>query len=285
MEIMTIRQHNRPEAALLISDRVYPLSAVNECCMTEWPITIDGILKDGQMAELARWYTDQAACIWEGIPSETIEHAEPGALFEKPVTIWGIGFNYQPQDEPMPTGRARHPVSFVKPWNTVTSASGPILIPKGSKSTTGEGEIACVIGRPGKNLTAQEAGQIIAGYTAALDMTESGIHREHPRFLARAKSFDTFCSIGTVLQSADAFYTEEITVQTLLNGEVVAENHTSRMLMSIPEIVAYFSQNTTLSSGDIILTGTPGPVNIRPGDTLGVHIDGLRPLIKPVSDG
>ncbi|WP_232970506.1 fumarylacetoacetate hydrolase family protein [Salisediminibacterium selenitireducens] len=274
---MTIRHNNRQESAIITANRVYPLQAINECCMTDWPLTIDRILKEERMTELTRWYADQTARIWEGIPSEDLEHIETGSLFESPATIWGIGFNYQPTGEPMPAERANHPVSFVKPWNTVTPVNGPILVPNGSESTTGEGEIACIIGKPGKNLTVQEARHCIAGYTAALDMTESGIHKEHPRFLARAKSFDTFCAIGPTLTSADSFYTEDITVQTILNGEVSAENHTGRMLMNIPEIVAYFSQGTTLNPGDIILTGTPGPVKIRPGDTLAVHVDGLRP--------
>ncbi|AOM84045.1 fumarylacetoacetate hydrolase family protein [Salisediminibacterium beveridgei] len=282
MELTMIEKDNQPMAAIIRENQVYTINSINRFCETGWPLVIQDIIENRVIDLLSDWYENTPSGIWESIPSIPFEFVNPADLFQSPRGIWGIGFNYQPEDDSMPKEIPDHPVSFVKPWNTICSVNQSIAIPAHSQETNGEGEIALIIGKKCKNVSLTDAMSFIAGYTTALDMTEAAIHRENPRFLARAKSFDTFCALGTTLQTAHSFSPVNRTIQTKLNNRIISENTTERMLMNFEEIVHYFSKETTLYPGDVILTGTPGPVRIRDGDTLTAEVDGLRTLTKIV---
>lgn len=282
MEIITIISNHKQNAAIVKDNRVYSLKAINSGCQTAWPLTLETILQAERFEELLHWYNEAPEDVWEKISSETFETVKTGDLIHERISIWGIGFNYQPIDQPMPEEKPAHPVSFVKPWNTLAAKNDSILLPKHSATTTGEGEIALIIKKRCRNVRKADALSCIAGFTTALDMTEADIHSQNPRFLARAKSFDTFCALGSTLLSTDRFQTEDRTIRTVLNGKTISENRTDRMLMDIQDIVAYFSKETTLYPGDVILTGTPGPVKLEDGDTLSAEVTGLRPLVKTI---
>lgn len=279
---MMINHKHAPVAAVLKEDLLYPLTAINTATDSDWPVTIDDLLRQQLFDSFTAWYQTCEDDVWETISSLPREEAVPLNLLLERGVIWGIGFNYQPEHEAMPDEAARHPVSFIKPWSTLSAPFEPITLPPISTKTTGEAEIAVVIKKTCRQLAPGDVMDCIAGYTAALDMTEAAIHAENPRFLARAKSFDTYLALGTVLQTPDECTMDHVRLRTIHNGETVHENHTGRMLMTIADIIAYFSQGTTLHPGDVVLTGTPGPAVLRDGDTIRAEIDGLYPLVKTV---
>ena len=124
---------------------------------------------------------------------------------------------------------------------------------------------------------------VVAGLTTVLDMTAEDILQKNPRYLTRAKSFNTFFSFGPELVTLDEV--EEIgglQVATVLNGEVRRENLVSNMTYGPWELVSFHSQVMTLVPGDVISTGTPGAMVLRDGDVVECRITGFEPLSNPV---
>jgi 2-keto-4-pentenoate hydratase/2-oxohepta-3-ene-1,7-dioic acid hydratase in catechol pathway len=144
-----------------------------------------------------------------------------------------------------------------------------------------------VIGRRCKYVTRAEAFHVIAGFMPAIDITAEDILRRNPRFLTRAKSFDTFLSLGPYLVTREEFADPEdvrrIEVSTLLNGEPVRSNVGTNMRHDVYDLIAFHSRVMTWEPGDVLLTGTPGAVVIRPGDRVGASVAGVGELENPVT--
>lgn len=215
-------------------------------------------------------------------PAE-IAYAAP---YRHPPKIWGIGLNYQEHaadlDEVSPE---EEPASFMKPATTIIDPAETIILPRQSNRVTGEAELGVIIGRRCKDVPLDQAQGVIFGYTTIIDMTAEDILRRNPRFLTRSKSFDTFFSFGPIVVTPDEIGdVTGLTVQTIRNGEIAAENVVRHMMFPPFELVAFHSQVMTLEPGDIISTGTPGAVHIRHGDEIMCRIAGLGSLQNPVID-
>ena len=279
MRLATIRYGGSEEAALILPGGVLPLRALG----TGWPEDLFSLLESGGFHELWEWSRsgepgDQAD---EVIPFEEIEY---GPLYRMPRKIWGIGLNYAEHagdlDEAAP---AEEPASFMRPDTTIIGPGGEIKLPRQSERVTGEAELGIIIGREAKHVTEEEAPSVVAGFTTVLDMTAEDILRKNPRYLTRAKSFDTFFGFGPQLVTPDEVgEIEALEVSTVLNGEPRRTNSVSNMTFSPWSLVAFHSEVMTLLPGDIISTGTPGAVVLQDGDTLGCWISGFEPLYNPV---
>lgn len=148
---------------------------------------------------------------------------------------------------------------------------------------TAEAELAVVIGRTAKDISEDEAPSVVAGFTTVLDMTAEDILRKNPRYLTRAKSFDTFFSFGPELVTTDEVGdVGALEVSTVLNGEVRRSNTVSNMTFPPYWLVAFHSRVMRLLPGDVISTGTPRAVVVREGDVAECRIAGFRPLANPV---
>jgi 2-keto-4-pentenoate hydratase/2-oxohepta-3-ene-1,7-dioic acid hydratase in catechol pathway len=124
---------------------------------------------------------------------------------------------------------------------------------------------------------------VIAGFTTVLDMTAEDILRRNPRYLTRAKSFDTFFSFGPHLVTLDDVgEIGSLEVATVLNGAARRSNVISNMVFSPWFLVSFHSRVMTLLPGDVISTGTPGAVEIRDGDVAKCRITSFEPLSNPV---
>ena len=116
-------------------------------------------------------------------------------------------------------------------------------------------------------------------------MTAEDILRQNPRYLTLSKSFDTFFSLGPELVTPDEIGdTAALTVATIHNGNVHAQNTVAHMTFSPARLLSFHSAVMTLLPGDIISTGTPGAAVIAHGDTVECRIDGFAPLVNPVVD-
>ena len=178
---------------------------------------------------------------------------------------------------------SEEPASFMRPDTTIVGSSEEIRLPEQAERVTGEAELGLIIGREARNLSEEKAPSVVAGLTTILDMTAEDILRKNPRYLTRAKSFDTFFSFGPQLVTPDEVgELRNLTVATVLNGEARRENLVSNMTFSPWFLVSFHSKVMTLLPGDVISTGTPGAVEIRDGDVLSCHIDGFEPLSNPV---
>jgi 2-keto-4-pentenoate hydratase/2-oxohepta-3-ene-1,7-dioic acid hydratase in catechol pathway len=177
------------------------------------------------------------------------------------------------------------PVGFLKPDTSLIGPGDAIMLPVQSELVTAEAELAIIIGKKCKNISEAEAPSAVAGFTTTLDITAADIHAKNQRFLTRSKSFDTFFGFGSHLLTVDEIPDVlSLTVQTCLNGEVIHQNIISNMRFRPWYAVSFHSQVMTLLPGDIILTGTPGPVVIRNGDRVECRINGFEPIMNIVTE-
>ncbi len=174
------------------------------------------------------------------------------------------------------------PVLFSKALSSVNGPFDPIRIPAGLKEIDGEVELAAIIGRAiGPGAPGNAAG-VIAGYTVLNDVTDRAAQREDGQWF-RSKSADTFCPIGPFLITADEADIASLRLYSMLNGKILQDGNTSRMLFRLPQIIACISRSMTLRPGDIISTGTPAGVGsarrppryLKEGDRLETVVEGV----------
>jgi len=249
-------------------------------------IDVFSLLESGHFYELLDLWNGLSPVEVEQLSGRAIprERVSYGPLYRRPRKIWGIGLNYAEHagdlsEKPPADG----PASFMKPDTTIIGPDDEIRLPHQSERVTGEAELGIVIGREAKDVPVESAPLVVAGLTTVLDMTAEDILKKNPRYLTRAKSFDTFFSFGPELVTLDEV--EEIgglQVATVLNGEVRRENLVSNMTYGPWELVSFHSQVLTLVPGDVISTGTPGAMVLRDGDVAECRITGFEPLSNPV---
>ncbi|KAF5579137.1 5-carboxymethyl-2-hydroxymuconate isomerase [Fusarium pseudocircinatum] len=233
--------------------------------------------------------------IFDAKPTGKIVHVKSllGPLTPGDVPIIRcVGLNYA-KHIVKETGRTPppHPSIFIKPSRSITGWNDDIPIPKIAQKDQldYEGELAIVIGREGKDISAEDALSYVAGYTVANDVSARTWQRD-PKFAGEvpqwcfSKGFDSFAPLGPVLVSPSVLGTAgDLTLQTKVNGEVRQEADTSDLVFDVKRIIAFVSQGTTLEKGSVILTGTPGgvalgmkpPIWLKDGDIVQVSISGI----------
>lgn len=211
----------------------------------------------------------------------------------EPVNILCLGLNYGKHARETKIEKPESPVLFVKTSNTVIGHGAPILLPTaGPDQVDYEAELAVVIGRQAKNITAAQAFEYILGYTCANDVSARDwqIHKQKKQW-ARGKSFDTFCPLGPCLVTKeDLPDPDNLSIRLLLNGTIMQDATTADMIFDVASIVSDLSRSMTLKPGTVILTGTPEgvgftrepPVFLREGDRVTVSIERIGDLSNPV---
>jgi 2-keto-4-pentenoate hydratase/2-oxohepta-3-ene-1,7-dioic acid hydratase in catechol pathway len=197
--------------------------------------------------------------------------------------VVAIGKNYAAHAREMGGEPPDEPVIFLKPSTSISGPVDAIVRPtRLSQRIDFEGELAVVIGRPGRDVPQERAAEFIFGYTCANDVTARDLQARDGQW-ARAKGFDTFCPLGpwieTELDPAD------LELSTAVNGEVRQRSRTSLLLHGVAELVSYVSAVMTLLPGDVLLTGTPEGVGpLESGDQVAVTIEGIGTLSNRVVD-
>jgi 2-keto-4-pentenoate hydratase/2-oxohepta-3-ene-1,7-dioic acid hydratase in catechol pathway len=215
-----------------------------------------------------------------------------------PVQPWAIlciGLNYRKHAEETGAKIPAYPVVFVKLPGALQNPGDPIVLPRHLRSdkVDYECELAVVIGRRCRNVSAAAALDHVLGYTCGNDVSArdwQAPERGGGQW-CRAKSFDTFCPLGPCLVTRDEIPDpQRLGLRTRLNGAVMQEGNTDDMLFPVAELIAFVSGSTTLEAGTVILTGTPPgvgvarkpPVFLKPGDEVIVEIDRIGRLTNPV---
>ncbi len=283
MRLATINLENREAAAIVAPGGVAPLVRIGASEGAGFGTDLLSLLESGQFHDLHGWYEYKGR---EHLADDamSLDQADYAPLFRRPRKIWGIGLNYAEHagdlDEAAPSDE---PASFMRPDTSIIGLGEEIVLPEQSERVTAEAELGLIIGRETKNVSVEEAPSVVAGFTTILDMTAEDILRRNPRYLTRAKSFDTFFSFGPHLVTPDEIQElRNLEVATVLNGEARRHNTVSNMTFSPWELVSFHSKVMTLLPGDIISTGTPGAVEITDGDMVECRIDGFETLSNPV---
>ncbi|CAB3391548.1 fumarylacetoacetate hydrolase family protein [Kyrpidia spormannii] len=284
MRLVTVCNSNGEELAVRLNNRVLPVRAVNALLSTDYPAEMRMLLESGRLPDLV---TDihrlQEQVGWVEA-STALSDCRLGPLYRHPRKIWGIGLNYREHAGDLgATPPMEEPASFMKADTTIIGPGDEILLPSQSDRVTAEAEIAVVIGRRCRDIAPEEAPSVVAGFVPVLDMTAEDILQKNPRFLTRAKNFDTFFSFGPELVTVDEV--EDLAglkVGTYLNSRLHRENVVANMIFDSWFLVSFHSRVMTFEPGDILSTGTPGAAIIRPGDQVECRITGFLPLVNPV---
>ncbi|MFZ3305729.1 MAG: fumarylacetoacetate hydrolase family protein [Mycobacterium sp.] len=172
------------------------------------------------------------------------------------------------------------PVIFLKPNTAIIGPNVPIRLPANASPVHFEGELAAVVSRACKDVTAGQAADSILGYTIANDVSARDQQQADGQW-TRAKGHDTFCPVGPwIVTDVDP---ADLALRTEVNGEVKQDSRTSLMIHDVGSIVEWVSAVMTLLPGDLILTGTPAGVGpIEDGDTVSITITDIGTLSNPV---
>lgn len=282
MLFCSVWNDKRAQGAILLAERVVTFSDLNKQIGTKFPEDLLGMISDQNAMAILRKHLRRVVRSGDQLGKGIAEsHFSPPFL--NPPKIIGIGLNYAAHAADFGEFLPSEPASFMKPRTTIIGPGDQIVLPEASGRVTAEAELGVAIGKRCKHLGDEEADEAIFGYVPVLDMTAEDILRKNPRFLTRAKSFDTFFSFGPVIVTPDEVKNlSDLTVSTVLNGRVIRSNKVGNMIFSPSQLIAFHSQVMTFEPGDIIAAGTPGAVVIHDGDVVECRIDGFPALTNPV---
>ena len=202
----------------------------------------------------------------------------------EPTKIVAVHLNYDSRTKEFMTRLPPAPTYFHKPTTALNSHRGAIVRPAGCKWLNYEGEIAIVIGRTCRNVSPQEAGDYIAGYSVANDYGLHDFRDTDAGSMLRVKGSDTLCPVGPGLVTDWDFRGKQI--RTLVNGEVKQDGNTDEMEWDMHYLVADIARTITLLPGDMLLSGTPANSRpVQPGDVVEVEVEGLGRLTNHIVEG
>ena len=182
------------------------------------------------------------------------------------------------------------PIIFSKVPETVVPSGTPIVIDaKVSAAVDYEAELAVIIGKRGRGISAQDAFDHVWGYTIINDVTARDLQARYSQWLV-GKSQDTFCPMGPVAVTREEIDIADTPIACYVNGELRQSSNTGLLIFDIPTIIETLSAGITLQPGDVIATGTPAGVGIgynppkylKAGDVVRIEIGGIGVLENEV---
>ncbi len=198
--------------------------------------------------------------------------------------VLAIGLNYS--DHATETGKSIpvEPLVFSKAVNCLSGPNDPLILPKDSKCTDYEIELAVIIGSRAKYVDKKEALNYVAGFAVMNDYSEREFQIERGGQWIKGKSFDGFGPLGPWLVTKDEIPDpQNLNLWCKVNGKKRQESNTCNMVFDVSTIISNISKYMTLLPGDVITTGTPSgvglghkpPVYLKAGDIVELGIESL----------
>jgi len=238
------------------------------------------ILLDGNPTKVVAHDGDLVAADGRRVAADDAVHLAP----VQPTKIICVHLNYRSRVEEFMAKLPPAPTYFHKPISALNGHRGAVVRPEGCQWLNYEGEIAIVIGRTCRNVSAAEAGDHIAGYAVANDYGLHDFRDTDAGSMLRVKGSDTLCPIGPGLVTEWDFRGKRVT--TIVNGEIVQDGNTDEMEWDMHYLVADIARTITLEPGDLLLSGTPANSRpVQPGDVVAVEVDGLGRLENHIVTG
>ncbi len=195
-----------------------------------------------------------------------------------------VGLNYS--DHAAETGAKvpPEPVLFMKATTSICGPNDDVIIPRDSKKTDWEVELAFVIGKTAKYVDERAAFDHVAGYCVVNDVSEREFQIERSGQWVKGKSADTFGPVGPWLVTRDEVPNpQHLSLFLEVNGRRRQNGSTATMVYGVGFLVSYISRFMTLMPGDIVSTGTPPgvglgqkpPVFLKAGDQMRLGVEGL----------
>jgi 2-keto-4-pentenoate hydratase/2-oxohepta-3-ene-1,7-dioic acid hydratase in catechol pathway len=273
-----------PRLGVVEGDLVVDLSAVDPAA----PRDLREVLRDGRLPELER-------LVLGATPGarRALDDLRLGLPVPCPGKVFCLGLNYRDHVDEGPFERQAHPAFFMRGATSLVAHGEPIIRPEASEALDYEAELAVIIGRRARHLREEDCAEVIAGYTCFND----GSVRDYQRHTLQwtiGKNFDRTGALGPALVTPDELppFATGLRIQCRLNGDVVQDSRTDRMLFSVPEVLVYLTSAATLCPGDVVVMGTPGgvgmsrnpPLWMKHGDVVEVEIEGVGTLVNRVED-
>ena len=233
--------------------------------------------------------TDGPSLLKTIISEKTLKEVSRDIRLGPPVTrpskIICIGLNYSDHAAESKMQLPPEPVIFFKATTAVVGPNDNLIIPKNSKKTDWEVELAVVISKKASYVDEAIALNHVAGYLLHNDYSEREFQLERSGQWVKGKSCDSFAPLGPYLATQDEISdVNDLRLWLTVNGTMMQDGNTKNLVFKVPYLVSYISQFMTLLPGDIISTGTPAgvglgqkpdPVYIKPGDVIELGIHGL----------
>lgn len=238
------------------------------------------ILLDGAEVEVIRHGETLVAGDGREVGVDDAIHLPPTV----PSKIIAVHLNYASRTEEFMTKLPSAPTYFQKPVTALNSHRGAVVRPLGCKWLNFEGEIVIAIGRTCRNVSPEQAGDYIAGYTIGNDFGLHDFRDTDAGSMLRVKGSDTLAPVGPGLVRGWDFRGKQI--RTMVNGVVKQDDSTANMRWDMHYLVADIARTITLSPGDLLFSGTPAFSRpVEPGDVVEVEVEGLGRLSNQIVTG
>jgi 2-keto-4-pentenoate hydratase/2-oxohepta-3-ene-1,7-dioic acid hydratase in catechol pathway len=210
-------------------------------------------------------------------------------VLDLPQKIVCVGLNYRDHAEEQGVELPDRPLLFAKWPNTLIGAGEPIRIPAICTQPDYEAELGVVIGRRARQVSRDDALDVVRGYVVANDVSGRDLQFSDGQWV-RGKTLDTFLPVGELVPTSEVPDPQSLPIRAVLNGEVMQDSNTSNQIFGVAEVIEFVSRAITLEPGDLIITGTPAgvgafrtpPIWLRPGDEITIEIDGVGSITNPV---
>jgi 2,4-diketo-3-deoxy-L-fuconate hydrolase len=215
---------------------------------------------------------------------ELPEGTRLGSPVARPSKIVCIGLNYVDHAKETNATPPPEPVIFMKSTTALVGPNDDIMIPRDSKKTDWEVELALVIGKKASYVEEKDALDYVAGYVLHNDVSEREFQIERSGTWDKGKGCDTFAPLGPWLATPDEIKdVHNLRLWLTVNGKKMQDGTTANFIFNIPFLIAYTSKFMTLLPGDVISTGTPAGVGLgmkpnvylQPGDIVELGVDHL----------
>jgi 2-keto-4-pentenoate hydratase/2-oxohepta-3-ene-1,7-dioic acid hydratase in catechol pathway len=218
-----------------------------------------------------------------------LEEIRWAPVVQRPGKIIAIGLNYRDHAAESKGKLPDFPLIFAKFPSSLAGHKDEITWDQRiTRKVDFEAELAVVIGKKVRNCPETEALHAVFGYTCANDVSARDLQFGDGQWV-RGKSLDTFCPLGPWLVTRDEIPDPlDLAIRCRVNGELMQDSRTAKMIFSVPRLISLLSQHFTLFPGDIILSGTPAgvgafrepPVYLKDGDEFAVEIDAIGRLVN-----
>lgn len=238
------------------------------------------ILLEGAPVQTVRDGEFLVAADGRRVAIEDAQHLPPS----EPTKIIAVHLNYDSRTQEFMTKLPAAPTYFHKPITALNSHKGAVVRPEGCKWLNYEGEIVIIIGKTCRNISPEEAGEYIAGYSVGNDFGLHDFRDTDAGSMLRVKGSDTLGPVGPGMVTDWDFRNKMI--RTYVNGEVKQEDNTDNMEWDMHYLVADIARTITLVPGDMLFSGTPAFSRpVEPGDIVEVEVEGLGRLSNHIVVG
>jgi 5-oxopent-3-ene-1,2,5-tricarboxylate decarboxylase/2-hydroxyhepta-2,4-diene-1,7-dioate isomerase len=199
-----------------------------------------------------------------------------------PTKVIGLALNFADHAAELGVRTPEEPALFFKPLSSLVGHRAPVFYPRGVEYMHYEVELAVVIRRTCRRVRADDASDVIRGYTIFNDVTVRDFVKNFYRPPVRAKGYDTFGPVGPWVVEEEIADPHALALRAYVNGDLRQQGTTAHLIHPIPDLVEFISGIMTLEPDDLILTGTPKGISpVHPGDIMRLEIEGIGSLENP----